>query len=375
MNRHAAIADIRPSIADPDRTATALEKIAARAARARRDLPPQQILVRAPGLEFAAGDRAQRFHAASVGKMMTATLAFQLAERGALDLDAPLPSLLPSADLSGLFARDGRDAASEVTARHLLTHTSGAADYFEDPTDTGTTFDGTLAENLERSYTPEDLVAFSREHQQPVGAPGERFSYSDTGFILLGRVIEEAGGATLGAQLHERVFAPAGMADSCLMFHTMPGGSPSVAEPGAALDIAPLVVHGVDISRAPVLSSDWAGGGVVSTVDDLARFADAWHGGELVSADSRARMSHPQNRFRRGIHYGAGVMQLRYSEFFPLLRGLPNTVGHLGVTGAHLFSDPERDITIVLNAHSTREMNRSFQLHIRLLQTVLRGLR
>lgn len=375
MNRHAAIADIRPSIANPDRTSAALEKLAARAARSRRDLPAPQILVRAPGLDFAAGARAQRFHAASVGKMMTATLAFQLAERGALDLDAPLPSLLPATDLSGLFAREGRDAASEVTVHHLLTHTSGAADYFEDPTDTGTTFDSTLGENLERSYTPEDLLDFSREHQRPVGAPGERFSYSDTGYILLGRVIEEAGGASLAAQLHERIFAPAGMDESCLLFHTMPGGSPSVPEPGAALGIAPLIVKGVDISRAPVLSSDWAGGGVVSTVDDLAAFAAAWHGGELVGVASRERMSHAENRFRRGIHYGAGMMQLRYSEFFPLLRGLPNTLGHLGVTGAHLFTDPERDITIVLNAHSTSEMNRSFQLHIRLLQTVLRGLR
>ena len=66
-------------------------------------------------------------------------------------------------------------------------------------------------------------------------------------------------------------------------------------------------------------------------------------------------------------------MQLRYGGFFPLLAGMPRTIGHLGVTAVHLFSDPDRDITIVLNLHSTAEMTRSFQLHIRLLQRMLRS--
>ncbi len=71
------------------------------------------MLLRAPGLEFAAGERSARFHAASVGKMMTATLAFQLAELGRLKLDAPLPSLLPAGDYFGLFVSGGIDRAAE----------------------------------------------------------------------------------------------------------------------------------------------------------------------------------------------------------------------------------------------------------------------
>ncbi|MGA7148391.1 MAG: serine hydrolase domain-containing protein [Microbacterium sp.] len=352
---------------EPDLTA-----IAERFARKRRALPAPQVLVRAPGLEFASGDRARRLHAASVGKMLTATLAFQLAERGDLDLTAPLPSLLPAGEIDGLFP--DQDAAASVTALHLLSHTSGVADYFGGRNDTGETFTAQATRDVDRLYEPADLLAFSRAHQQPVGRPGERFSYSDTGYVLLARVIEEAGGASLGAQLHERILGPAGMDASCLLFHTMPGGSASVdPDPGAALDIAPILVDGVDLSRARSLSCDWGGGGVVTTVDDLHRFAGAWHSGALIGTESRARMARIENRFRPGIHYGAGLMQLRYPGFFPLLVGLPRTIGHLGVTGVHLFTDPERDITIVLNLHSTREMTRSFQLHIQLLQRVLRA--
>lgn len=349
-----------------------LTRITERIARRRVGLPAPQVLVRAPGLEFASGDRNRRFHAASVGKMLTATLAFQLVERGLLDVTAPLSTLLPRREVDGLFAGAHGDAAGSVTPLQLLTHTSGVADYFGGPNDLGESFVDRVTRDRDRLFAPADLLAFSREHQRPVGAPGERFSYSDTGFVLLGRVIEEAGGATLGAQLHERILDPAGMDASCLLFHTVPGGAPSVdPDPGAALDLAPILVGGVDLSRARSLSCDWGGGGVVTTLDDLHRFAAAWQAGTLIGADSRARMTRIEHRFRPGIHYGAGLMQLRYPGFFPPLRGLPRTIGHLGVTGVHLFFDPEREIILALNLHSTREMTRSFRLHIQLLQRVL----
>lgn len=357
-----------------EETIRALQRITDRAARRRGVLPAPQVLVTAPGLEFAAGDRDGRFHSASVGKMMTATLAFQLAEFGLLNLDASLRSLLPARDYAGLFVHEGRDLAADVTPMHLLTHTSGAADYFEGANDTGESFTKRVTRKPQERFTPSDLLGFSRAHQRPVGAPGERFRYSDTGYVLLGRMIEEAGAASLGTQLHERIFQPVGMDASCLMFHTVPGGASSTSpDPGAELDIAPIYVEGVDLSRARSLSCDWGGGGVVTTLDDLHRFATAWRGDQLIRPDSRTRMSTIENRFRAGIHYGAGLMQLRYNEFFPLLRGLPRPVGHLGVTGVHLFTDSAREITVVMNMHSTREMTRSFQMHIRLLQTVLRA--
>ena len=236
---------ILPRASPPSRTASLprwrASSPAADRARARRGLPAAQVLVQARGFEFTSGDRSRRFHAASVGKSMTATRAFQLAEAGALDLSAPITDLLPEADWRGLFVRDGRDHAAAVTTRHLLTHTSGVADYFEGRVTGGLRFGHLLVREPDRLWTPADLLAFSRDHQRPVAEPGRRFSYSDTGYVLLGRVIEHVGGATLGAQLHEGIFAPAGMAHSCLLFHTLPGGAPSeAADPAAQLDIAPL---------------------------------------------------------------------------------------------------------------------------------------
>ena len=236
----------------------------------------------------------------------------------------------------------------------------------------GRSFRDEWAAHPDRSWTPADLLDWSRERQRPVCAPGKRFSYSDTGYVLAARIIEEAGGASLAAQLHERILGPVGMDDSCLRFHSMPGGGPSVAHPAQALGIAPVLLGRRDASRDAALSCDWGGGGVVTTLDDLVRFSRAWHGGEVVSEASVTRMSHPLNRFRPGIRYGTGTMQLRYEGFSPFLRGMPRLTGHLGVSSAHLFGDRESGIHLAMNLHSTREMVRSFRAHIALVRAAMR---
>lgn len=362
-------------MAHPDtteRTVTRADRILARADRARGGMPAPQVLLSAPGLEYAHGDRARRFHGASVGKLMTATLAFQLVERGRLGLDDPIARLLPPEETRGLFVFGGDDRAGDVTLAHLLEHTSGAADYFEGRSTASVSFPAAITEEPDRTWTPRDLLDYSRRHQRAVAAPGAKFAYSDTGYVLLARVIEEAAGASLGALLHERVLGPAGMADSCLLFHTMPGGGASVPDPADVLGLAPLWLGRDEVSRAQSLSCDWGGGGVVSTVDDLVRFSRAWHDGVLVSEASRVRMTDARNRFRAGIRYGAGAMRLHYEGFSPFLRGMPRTVGHLGVTGVHLFAAPERGIHLAMNFHSTREMLRSFRVHIELVRLALR---
>ncbi len=355
----------------------AMRRVMRRAERHRGGMPSPHVLVRAPGWEFAWGERSRRFHAASIGKTMTATRALQLVEQGTLALDAPVARLLPRDEFAGLFVVDGVDRAAEVTLEHLLTHTSGVADYFDGRSSAPVRFPAIIAAEPDRRWSPTDLLAYSREFQRPVGAPGERFSYSDTGYVLLARVIEEAGGAALGAQLHDGVFGPAGMDESCLLFHTMPvsHAGPRGGSPAEALDIAPLWLGRDEVSRAESLSCDWGGGGVVTTVDDLVRFTTAWDSGSLVGAASRTRMTDATSRFRPGIRYGAGMMRLHYDGFSPFLRGMPRPVGHIGVTSTHLFVDPGRGLHIAMNFHSTREMLRSFRVHIAIVREALKTVR
>lgn len=304
--------------------------------------------------------------------MFTATLLMQLVERGALALGDPMARHLPSHEYEAVFTLDGVDHAREVTVEHLLTHTSGAPDWLLDRTRGAPRFGQRMAGDLDRFWTPADLIDHSRRYQRPVGRPGDRFRYSDTGFVLLARIVEEVGGSGLGAQLHDRIFAPVEMTSASLALHTMPGGGPAVAEYGDVLDLAPFVVFGEDISRRQALSIDWGGGGVVATPADVVRFSRALHTGELVGTESLARMARIGHRLRPGIHYGAGLAQVRYGGFLPVLRGMPHTLGGIGLTAAHMFALPERDIHLVLNFHSTRAMQQSFQAHIALMRLALR---
>ncbi|MCA5894320.1 beta-lactamase family protein [Isoptericola sp. NEAU-Y5] len=340
------------------RLQASLERMGRRSSR-----PAPQVLVISPALELEHGG-ARPFHAASVGKVMTATLVAMLVEEGRFDVGTPLGKLLPAADVDGLPAAPGVDAATDVTVEHLLTHTSGLPDYFEPPRGTSTGCSvRTVAADPDRYWSPADLLDEARR-LPAVGRPGDRFRYGDTVFVLLGRIVEEATGQSFSSRLRERVFAPAGMERAAT-----PYSDARTPADLAGLDVAPFWLGGHELSRALSMSLDWAGGGIVAPPADLVAFQRALHGGRLVSAETLAWMSAPRHRRRRGIHYGAGMVTVRFGEFTPpFLRGLPEPVGGLGHFATHMFFYPQHDAHVVLNFHSYSRMNQSFMTHARIAQ-------
>ncbi|CAM3419330.1 serine hydrolase domain-containing protein [Isoptericola cucumis] len=340
-----------------DRLRASLE----RKGRRRSVMPPPQVLVVAPGLELETGG-SQPFHTASVGKVMTATVVAQLVEQGRLGFDSPVGKLLPASDLDGLPAAPGVDVAADVTVEHLLTHTSGLPDFFEPPRGTRTAVSTrSVAALPDRYWSPAALLA-ETHHLPPVGRPGETFRYSDTVFVLMGRIVEEATGETFNAQLRERVFEPAGMGRS-----STPYSDARTPADLAGLDVAPFWLGRHELSRALSISLDWAGGGIVAPPADLVSFQRALHDGRLVSPETLAWMTTPRHRRRRGIHYGAGMVTVRFGEFTPpFLRGLPEPVGGLGHFATHMFFYPRQRAHVILNFHAYSRMNQSFMTHARI---------
>jgi CubicO group peptidase (beta-lactamase class C family) len=128
------------------------------------------------------------FQSGSVGKQFTSTLVMLLVEEGKLALSDPLTRFFPDAPASW----------AGITLRHLLTHTSGIPDY------------GPQTVDYRRDYTEDELarLAFGLKPEFP---PGSRWSYSNTGYVLLGIVVGKTSGRFYGDLLAERVFAPLGM--------------------------------------------------------------------------------------------------------------------------------------------------------------------
>jgi CubicO group peptidase (beta-lactamase class C family) len=135
-----------------------------------------------------------RFRVGSSTKTFVAAVVLQLAGEGKLALEDSVERWLP-----GLVPNGG-----QITVRQLLNHTSGLADYAPDEDEA---FIRRVLANRRRAWQPRELVAIGTAHP-PLFAPGARWSYSNTGYILLGLIVEAAGGNPLGAELQQRIFAP-----------------------------------------------------------------------------------------------------------------------------------------------------------------------
>ncbi|GBF73679.1 serine hydrolase [Paenibacillus sp. 598K] len=298
--------------------------------------------------QFAAGVRTRGsveparvdspYHSASIGKMLCAAVFGILADEGKLRLDDPIRNWLDDRRLAGLFLVDGVDYSSQVTVRHLLTHTSGAGDYFAGPVTSGRPLLEQIVADPDRLYAPDDLLAFTREHQQPVGRPGEQFAYSDTGYVLLGFILEAIEGKRYAEIMKERIFEPLGMHDSYVK-ERFPDLNEALA----------VYVDGVNLNGTNALSVDWAGGGIMTTMDDLLLFMQAWTQGALVSDAVYEQMTDFRQRFDTGIRYGMGMMYFDFSELSWLLRGMSDLYGGVGSTGTYALYDPTHDTYYIAN--------------------------
>jgi D-alanyl-D-alanine carboxypeptidase len=201
-----------------------------------------------------------RFRIGSMNKMFTATAILQLVQAGKVELTAPLGTYLTH--------YPNRDVA-KVTIHQLLTHTGGTGDIFGPDFDLHRTELRTLADYV-RLYGDQGL-----EFQ-----PGSDWSYSNYGFILLGRVIEKVTGQSYYDYVQQHIYAPAGM--------TRSGSLPedhAVPERSTGYTKQPGTTTWLPNTDALPYRGTSAGGGY-STVEDLARFAQALLSHKLLSPDS-----------------------------------------------------------------------------------------
>lgn len=306
------------------------------------------------------------FHIASIGKVFTAVLAVMLAEQGKLSLQDHISRYFSPSELDGLFVHQGCNYADKVTIEHLLGHTSGIGDYFEGAVSHGSSFMKEMLANPNHYWTPDELVDFTRQRQQAAALPGERYLYSDTGYILLGLLIQNVSGMSFSRCLNEYIIQPLHLQHTWLMFHN----EPEIISEGP---IAPIWFNGVNINGYTSLSCDWAGGGIVSTLDDMLTFNQALRCGKLISPASLQAMDTFKHRFRAGIYYGLGMMEIRFEQFFFLLRGLPRLRGHIGVLATHMFYDSDNDTHIIMNFGSNASMVQSFKAMIFIMSTLKKG--
>jgi CubicO group peptidase (beta-lactamase class C family) len=237
--------------------------------------------------DFGAPNRVDtKFNLGSMNKMFTAVAIAQLVERGKLSYDDPLSKFLPEFPTP--------EDAKKIKIKHLLTHTSGLGSYFN--------------EEFERSSrarfrTVNDMMELTKGEKLQF-EPGTRWSYSNTGMLVLGAVIEKATGQDYFEYIRENIYRPAGMTNSDA--YELDRVNPNLAV-GYEKQFGDAGVSFRNNLFDHVLRGGPAGGGY-STVEDLLRFDVALRSEKLINAVSRKVLLSPKPEISSPDYgYGFGV--------------------------------------------------------------------
>jgi D-alanyl-D-alanine carboxypeptidase len=249
----------------------------------------------------------------AITKQFTAAAILQLQNAGKLNIDDKVSAYLPDVPHAG-----------EVTLRQLLTHTSGIPDYFGLKSDEDFTKPTTFAQLMK-------LVA-----DKPLDfPPGSRASYSNTGYMILGRIIEVTSQESYHQYRRQHLLKPAGMTQSFIV----PDESSLATMAKGYRRVSGKVKPGLTIHD----SYSWSAGDIVSTVDDVEKWNEALMGGKIVPSADYASMMMPLMT-TGGENTGNG-----FGLFIDKVNDQPrigHTGGSFGFTSANFYF-PEQKLRII----------------------------
>jgi serine beta-lactamase-like protein LACTB len=280
------------------------------------------------------------YRIASISKPIAATAVMQLVERGRLRLDDPVEKHVPA------FPRKGEQT---ITIRHLLTHTSGIRHYRSREMESTVEYE-----------TVEDALSIFKDDPL-LFAPGTKYSYSTYAYNILAAVVESASGISFEEYLRTNVWRPAGMSATYLdrVQQVIPRRAHQYVRDGSTMLNAPLAD----------LSNKWAGGGVLSTAEDLIRFHIALGEGKLVKPETLREMYTPYRL--------ADGTQTEYALGWAVWKdaGGRAWIGHSGgATGGttYLARDPARKLAVAIlcNVESAPGLR---DLAMRIAEQAIRG--
>lgn len=272
------------------------------------------------------GDVHDAFRIASVTKTYVAATVLRLVEQGKLSLSDPLAAHLDPA-LAALLAKDGY-ALDQITIAHALSHTAGFNDHAQNPN-----FIEVWQADPATHWERVDHVAKLVEWTDRLAGPGEQFAYSDSGYVLLGDVVERVSGKPLAAAVRESLgFDRLGLANTWWEQAEPPRGPR-----------AHQWLDGTDTYAWDASLDLYGGGGLVATVPDMARFFAALLSGAVFEHRETLDRMLSGEGLVAGSPYRLGIFAYESDG--------RATYGHPGFWGTVAVHDPESGVTFAAAAY------------------------
>jgi D-alanyl-D-alanine carboxypeptidase len=240
------------------------------------------------------------FSIASISKTFLAAEVLDLVVAGSLRLEDSAARLLPGVPVGG------RPLDPRITIRELLDHTSGLRDYLIDPK-----LGRAVEANPRQRWTPAMALAYAGK---PLAAPGAGYHYSNTNYVLLGLIVERLTGRTLAEEFRTRFFGPLGLRSASYQGVEAPTAKlpTSYRYASAKRNAIPAPVSdGTSIGPfTSIITAAGAAGSVAASAPDLARWARALYGGDVLAPGARLAMISDADTtltLKPGYPYGLGV--------------------------------------------------------------------
>ncbi len=273
---------------------------------------------------------AHAFRIASITKPFTASVALRLFEQGRLDLFAPIDRLLANDTRATLVA--GGYAPGNITPYHLLTHGSGLRDH----AGRDSPFAEQVLRNPQHVWSHPELLDLCMSRGGPLSPPGVRFAYSDTGYLILGDILERVAGQALSRLMRELLhFDRLGLTQTHFERHEQ-----APADQLRAIQW----FKDVDVSTFDCSCDLSGGGGLVSTTEELAVFFRAAALGQIFDRPQTGALAlaTPSLQFTPPDCLHAPLMRGR-------MFGAEPSWAHGGFWGAMALYCPASDVALALS--------------------------
>lgn len=279
----------------------------------------------------------QPFRIASITKTFVAAAILRLHELDSISIHDPLSKYISKAHQEVLVSDEYN--LDEIKVSHCLNHTSGFFDYAMG----GSPYGEYVKQDPHKRWTRTEQLQFAVEHGKKLGYPGEKYAYSDTGYILLGEIIEYFFDGDLALGLSSLIgYEKLGMSKTWL--------ESLEEEPVGVKRPVRRYVQGLDATMFDPSIDLYGGGGIISTLSDLNKFMNGLFNNKIYDQKSTLDLMLEKPTYDQGYDI---IKDRRYKDYrnglWKVMINNEDVYLHSGLWGTHILHQPSSNTTVVAN--------------------------